>query len=114
MGGINDQQEFVGPGIVIDQPDGSIAPVRVGITNACYGAYIADILDLTPKLSLSLSGRMNVAQINLNDQIGTVLTGQHSFAHFNPGVGATYQLLPNALLYASFSKANRAPTPAEL
>ena len=114
VGGINDQQEFVGPGIVIDQPDGSIAPVRVNITNAYYGAYIADILDLTPKLSLSLSGRMNVAQIDLNDQTGTALTGRHSFSHFNPGVGFTYQILPDASLYASFSEANRAPTPAEL
>ncbi len=36
VGGINGQQQFVGPGIVIDQPDGSIAPVRVNISNAYY------------------------------------------------------------------------------
>ncbi len=114
VGGIDSARQFVGPGIVIDQPDGSIAPVRVGITNSYYGAYIADILDVTPKLSVSLSGRLNVAEIDLNDDIGTALTGQHSFVHFNPGAGFTYRLLPDVTLYASASEANRAPTPAEL
>jgi iron complex outermembrane receptor protein len=114
IGGIDGQRNFVGPGIVMDQPDGSIAPVRLNATNAYYGAYIADVLDLTPKLSLSLSGRINAAQLNLSDQNGTALTGQHSFAHFNPGVGFTYKLLSNLSVYASYSEANRAPTPAEL
>lgn len=114
VGGINGQQQFVGPGIVIDQPDGSIAPVRVNISNAYYGTYIADILDLTPKLSVSLSGRMNVAEIDLHDDMGTALSGQHRFAHFNPGAGVTYRLLPDVTVYASASEANRAPTPAEL
>ncbi|OYV34827.1 MAG: hypothetical protein B7Z80_20135, partial [Rhodospirillales bacterium 20-64-7] len=114
IGGLTSQRMFTGPGFVLDQPDGSIAPVRVGTTNAYYGAYISDVLDITTKLSLTVSGRMNFAQLNLNDQNGSALTGQHSFSHFNPGVGLTYKLLPALTTYASFSEANRAPTPAEL
>ncbi|MDR3529524.1 MAG: TonB-dependent receptor [Rhodopila sp.] len=114
VGGIDAARNFIGPGVVIDQPDGSIAPVRLGITNAYYGAYVADVLDITPRMSLSLSGRMNVAAIDLNDENGASLTGRHSYSHFNPGVGFTYRLLPALSVYASFSEANRAPTPAEL
>jgi iron complex outermembrane receptor protein len=65
-------------------------------------------------LSVSVSGRINVAQIDLNDKNGTALNGNHSFSHFNPGVGLTYKVLPNLSVYASYSEANRAPTPAEL
>jgi outer membrane receptor protein involved in Fe transport len=113
-GGYGIDHNFIGPGVVIDQADGSIAPVRVGITNAYYGLYATDILDLTPKLSLNLSGRLNVAKIDLNDQLGTALTGDHFYAHFNPGIGLTYRFSPALTAYASFSIANRAPTPAEL
>lgn len=114
VGGIDAARNFVGPGLVIDQPDGSIAPVRLGITNAYYGLYATDVLDLTSRLSLSLSGRMNVAMIDMDDQNGVALNGRHSFSHFNPGVGITYKLLSNLSVYASYSEANRAPTPAEL
>ena len=113
-GGLTPDRYLVGPGIVIDQADGSVAPVRVGITNAYYGVYATDILDVTPHLSLNLSGRLNVAQIDLHDQIGTALNGSHFYAHFNPGFGATYTFSPAISVYASFSLANRAPTPAEL
>ena len=39
---------FAGPGITIDQADGSIAPVRVGISNAYYGLFFTDTFDVTP------------------------------------------------------------------
>ena len=35
---------FVGPGVIIDEP-GSNAPVRVGISNAYYGAFFADTFE---------------------------------------------------------------------
>ena len=71
-GGISAERAFIGPGVVIDQPDGSIAPVRLGVTNAYYGIYLADVLDLTSKLSVSLSGRMNAGadQLERSDRNG--------------------------------------------
>jgi iron complex outermembrane receptor protein len=114
VGGLIGDRVFAGPGIVIDEPNDGIAPVRVRTSTAYYGAYIADVIDLTPMLSLSLSGRMNVAQIGLQDLNGTALNGSHNFVRFNPGIGLTYRVLPNVSVYASYSEANRAPTPSEL
>jgi outer membrane receptor protein involved in Fe transport len=113
-GGLTADRGFVGPGVVIDQADGSIAPVRVDITSAYYGLYATDILDVTPHLSLNLSGRLNLAKIDLRDQLGSALNGDHYYVHFNPGIGLTYTFSPAISVYGSFSVANRAPTPAEL
>lgn len=104
---------FIGPGVIIDEP-GSNSPVRVGISNATYGLYLADTLNLTPRLALTLSGRLNAAQVNLNDQNGGDLTGNHSYNHFNPAAGLSYQFAPWLTAYAGYAVANRAPTPAEL
>jgi iron complex outermembrane receptor protein len=104
---------FIGPGVVIDEP-GSNSPVRVGISNATYGVYLADTLNLTSRLALTVSGRFNAAQINLNDRNGGDLTGNHSYSRFNPAVGVTYQATPWLTAYAGYAEANRTPTPAEL
>jgi len=105
---------FIGPGIVVDQADGTDAPVRVGISTAYYGVYFTDTFDITRRLSANVAGRFNAEQIDLNDQLGTALTGNHSYNHFNPGFGLTYRLIPAFGVYASWSQSNRAPTPAEL
>ena len=104
---------FVGPGVVIDEP-GTNSPVRVAISNATYGLYIADTLNLTPRLAVTLSGRFNAALIDLSDQNGGDLTGNHSYNHFNPAAGVSYQFSPWLTAYAGYAVANRAPTPAEL
>ena len=114
LGALSLERGYLGPGIVIDQPDGSITPVRLRAQNSYYGVYIQDTLDVTPALALTLQGRFNYAQIELRDQIGTELNGNHSFARFNPGAGLTYKITPNLSAYAGYSEANRTPTPAEL
>ncbi|MBN9508527.1 MAG: TonB-dependent receptor [Alphaproteobacteria bacterium] len=114
-GGFNpDNGDFIGPGVSIDQADGAILPVRVRTTNAYYGIYASDVYNLTQRLSFTLSGRFNAAEVDLADQTGTALTGNHYYTHFNPGVGVTYKVLSNVSAYFSYSVANRAPTPAEL
>ncbi|MBV8615315.1 MAG: TonB-dependent receptor, partial [Acetobacteraceae bacterium] len=66
------------PFFTIDQADASIAPVRAGITNAYYGAYFTDTLDVTPRLSANVAGRFNAAEINIKDLTGpSSLTGNH-------------------------------------
>jgi outer membrane receptor protein involved in Fe transport len=115
IGGLSlNDRVFAGPGITIDQPDGSIAPVRVGISDAYYGAFFTDTLDVTPQLSANVAGRYNLAQIDLSDQLGSTLTGNHTFSRFNPAGGMSYKLLPGLTAYASYADANRTPTPAEL
>jgi iron complex outermembrane receptor protein len=104
---------FIGPGVVIDEP-GANSPVRVAVSNATYGVYAADTLNLTPQLALTVSGRFNAALVDLTDQNGGDLTGNHSYSHFNPAAGITYQVTPWLTAYAGYAVANRAPTPAEL
>ena len=114
IGGITpDSRVFVGPGVVIDEP-GSNVPVRVAISDAYYGAFVADTFNLTDRLALTASGRFNAAAINLNDQNGGDLTGNHYYQRFNPAAGVTYKVTPWLTAYAGYAEANRAPTPAEL
>jgi iron complex outermembrane receptor protein len=102
------------PFITIDLADGSIAPVRAGITDAYYGAYFTDTLSITPRLSANVSGRFNDAQIDITDESGGSLTGNHVYERFNPAAGLTYKLTPAITLYGGYAESNRAPTPAEL
>jgi outer membrane receptor protein involved in Fe transport len=114
IGGITaDSRGFIGPGVIIDEP-GSNSPVRVGISDAYYGAFIADTFNVTDRLALTASGRFNAAQINLNDQNGGDLTGNHYYQRFNPAAGVTYKVTPWLTAYAGYAEANRAPTPSEL
>ncbi len=106
-------REFIGPGLVIDEP-GTNSPVRVAVSNGTYGLYLIDTLNVTPKLAVTVSGRFNAALVGLNDQNGGDLTGNHSYNHFNPAAGVTYQFAPWLTAYAGYAVANRAPTPAEL
>jgi iron complex outermembrane recepter protein len=107
------------PGYEVDEP--GTVPTRVGIRNVYYGAYLSDTFDLTDRLSLTAAGRLNLAQINLHNQLpadpnaaGGGLNGQHYYSHFNPAVGLSYQLTPELSAYAGWSEQNAVPTPAEL
>jgi outer membrane receptor protein involved in Fe transport len=115
IGGLSlNDRVFAGPGITIDRADGSIAPVRVAVSDAYYGAFFTDTLDFTSQLSGNVAGRYNLAQIDLSDRLGSALTGNHTYSRFNPAGGLTYKILPGLTAYASYADANRAPTPAEL
>ncbi len=104
---------YVGPGVVIDEP-GNNVPVRVAITDFYAGGFASDTLNLTDALAATVSGRFNFAEIDLRDQGGGDLTGNHAYARFNPAAGLTYEVSPALTVYAGYSEANRAPTPAEL
>ncbi|MEO6749928.1 MAG: TonB-dependent receptor, partial [Casimicrobiaceae bacterium] len=106
-------REFIGPGVLIDEP-GSNVPVDVAVSNANYGVYVADTLNLTQDAALTASGRYNDAEVRLEDHNGGDLSGDHRYAHFNPALGATYRVAPSLTAYAGYAIANRTPTPAEL
>ena len=114
VGGVAMDRGFVGPGVVIDQADGSIAPVEVTTHNSYYGFYLSDMFDLTEALSLSASARYNIADVQLQDLLGSALNGSHHFSHLNPAMGASYKIASSLSVYLGYSLANRAPTPAEL
>ena len=92
----------------------SIGPVALHSTNTYGGLYGLDSFDVTDRLTATAGGRINVADIALQDRLGTALDGNDTFTRFNPLVGAIYKLTPEITAYASYAEANRAPTPLEL
>jgi iron complex outermembrane receptor protein len=114
VGALSLDRRFVGPGFLVDQADGSISTVRAHFINNYYGAFVTDTLDITSRLSGTVSLRFNSAQIHITDQTGTALNGSHGFNQLNPAAGVTYKILPGLTAYAGYSETNRAPTPAEL
>ena len=115
--GTVDQSLFVtGTGVYIDQPAADIRPVSLLATNTYTGVYATDTIDLTSKLSLTTGARLNIAQINLQDETGAnpLLNSSNRFHRINPVIGATYKFNPNLTIYGGYSESNRAPTPLEL
>jgi outer membrane receptor protein involved in Fe transport len=92
----------------------SDGPVSLRTTNAYTGLYALDTFDVTKDFSISAGGRLNVAHIQLQDQLGGALDGDYTYTRFNPMIGATYKITPNVTAYGGYSEANRAPTPLEL
>ncbi|HLN25660.1 MAG TPA: TonB-dependent receptor [Patescibacteria group bacterium] len=97
-----------------DYLGGSAYNVALNARSGNYGAYVTDTYSLTDQLHATLSGRYNIATIQLQDQLGTGLDGDHAFQRFNPAAGLTWQAIPGLTTYANYSEANRAPTAAEL
>jgi len=104
----------IGTGILFDQPDGSIAPVRLNTTSTYIGVYGRDTFNLTSRLALTAGGRFNLATIQLNDLNGTALNGAHSYERFNPAAGITYRIAAPVTAYAGYAETSRVPTPGEL
>ncbi|HEY1752768.1 MAG TPA: TonB-dependent receptor [Caulobacteraceae bacterium] len=120
LGTLQDDLDVIGAGVVIDQalsPTASPpieAPVDVTAADTYAGLYAIEVLDLTPRVSLTLSGRWNLARIGLRDRTGGALNSDDSFQRFDPGAGLAWRIAPALTAYAGYSEANRAPTPGEL
>jgi len=96
--GVIDSNLIVQPsGLLVDtQEDAGFdaTPVILKATNGYYGVFATDTLDLTRAFAVTVSGRYNVAQIDLFDRRGTNLDGTNRYTHFNPALGGTYKLSP--------------------
>lgn len=116
LGTIGSNYVVNGSGIFLG-PSGdpvAIGPVSLRATNRYTGIYALDTFDVTDAFSITGGGRINHARIQLEDQIGFALNGEHTFSRFNPITGGTYKITPGLTAYAGYSEANRAPTPLEL
>jgi len=101
-------------GHIVEEPASGIQSVSVTASNDYLGVYALDTLDVTDKLAATVGARFNRAGISLYDLRGTQINGSGVYTRINPVAGLTYKLLPNVSAYASYSEANRAPTPLEL
>jgi outer membrane receptor protein involved in Fe transport len=116
LGTIGSNYVLNGSGIFLGQSGSPVSdgPISLRTTNQYTGLYALDTFDITNAFSLTAGGRFNVANINLQDQIGTALNGSNSYTRFNPIIGGTYKITSGLTAYAGYSEANRAPTPLEL
>ncbi len=117
VGTFNPSLQLSYSGFFVDTPENSgfsATPVFLAATNRYYGLYATDTFNVTPALALTLSGRYNLAQVDLFDLRGTNLNGNNRYSRFNPAAGFTYKILSNLTGYAGYSEGNRAPTPMEL
>ncbi len=101
--------------ILLTQPD-AVTPRDLTTQNTYVGVYFSDTLDLTTDLALTVGGRYNFARLTIGDNTGLnpQLDSDSTYERFNPMVGGTYELWRGLTMYAGYSEANRAPTPAEL
>jgi iron complex outermembrane recepter protein len=103
-------------GEIIDQPAYDVSPVNLSAQNTYIGVYALDDFQITDRLAVRGGARFNDAQINLVDLSGASpnLNSSNNFKRINPVAGVTFKISPEISTYASYSEANRAPTPLEL
>jgi outer membrane receptor protein involved in Fe transport len=116
LGTVGTDYVVSGSGIFLGQSGDptSIGPVDLRAVNQYTGFYALDTFDVTRAFSITAGGRYNIANINLQDQLGGALNGNDTYTRFNPIIGGTYKITSGLTAYAGYSEANRAPTPLEL
>ncbi len=92
----------------------SATPVGLRAITQHLGVYLKESFDLTSALTVTAGGRYNVSNIELRDQLGTYLSGDNHYTHFNPALGLTDKLSSALTAYAGFAQNTRTPTPSEI
>ncbi|ADI30005.1 TonB-dependent receptor [Methylotenera versatilis] len=114
---------IVGNETVTDDPTAApTAFVRLKARNDYYGLYATDTFSYTDKLHLTLSGRYNVAKVNLSGTthddnatpVDFPLEGNHHYSRFNPAIGLNYNPSTDLGFYGGYNEGMRAATPVEL
>ncbi len=104
--------------------------------NQRAGIFATDTLDLTARLALTVSARLDYATIQLSGvscsdpqalcniaadvsvvpgmNTLTNVTGSHRYARFNPAAGITYQISANLTAFSNYSEGFRTPSAIEL
>jgi iron complex outermembrane recepter protein len=117
LGTINSALVVANSGLFVDTPENTpwtATPVDLDATNTYYGIFATDTFNITDTLAATASGRYNLAQVDLADQLGSDLSGHNTYDRFNPALGLTYKLMSNLTAYAGYSEGSRAPTPGEI
>ena len=113
---------LIGRETVTDPSNTSQGNVRLKTTSDYYGLYATDNFSFNDQWNMTLSGRYNIAKVDLSggsdpDGTGFVagsLDGNHEFKRFNPAIGFNYNPSKKLGFYAGYDEGMRAPTPVEL
>lgn len=109
LASLNDDRGTTGTGIVAAE---SLVDLRTRSTT--LSAFAADILTLTPRLTITTTARLNHVRMRLDDRIGTALDGDHTFTQLHPSLGAAFEISRGVSAFANAGLAGRTPTPVEL
>ncbi len=108
LGALDDTRQAIAGGVFVGE---AFTGLESSTTNT--GFYLSNMFTFGERTALTVSGRYNRTHVLLEDQLDDDLDGDHTFERFNPAVGVTVGT--DALVfYASYSEANRAPSPVEL
>lgn len=88
--------------------------VGLSTRHRALGLYFTETVSLTGRLHLTIDGRYNDGRLEITDNLGDALNGDHGFRRFNVGVGGVYRLGNDLSAYARYGEASRMPTAAEL
>ncbi|MFZ9611501.1 MAG: TonB-dependent receptor, partial [Methylococcales bacterium] len=91
--------------------------VRLKARSDYYGLYATNNFAFNDQWNMTLSGRYNIAKVNLKGDTETdsgALNGNHEFNRFNPSIGFNYNPTQSLGFYGGYNEGMRAPTPIEL
>ena len=116
------QASVIGHETVVDTPSVLVGQVRLRTKNDYYGLYATDTFSINNQLHLTLSGRYNIAKIDLKGvssdpaltPVDSDLTGKHRYNRFNPALGFNYNPTQTLGFYGGYNEGMRAATPVEL
>jgi iron complex outermembrane receptor protein len=117
LGTINADLQVAYSGQYVNTPENTpwaATPVALHASNHYYGILASDTLTASDALALTISGRYNVASVDLADQLGTALTGKNRYQRFNPAVGVTQKFTSHVTGYVGYAEGNRVPTAGEI
>ena len=115
--------DIIGITTVSSQPLDILSTVRLKADNDYYGLYGTDTFSITDKLHVTMSGRYNVAIVDLkgdslsasdNLLVQGNLDGHHVYQRFNPAIGLNFNPTTSLSFFGGYNEGMRAPSPVEL
>ena len=126
LGYLNAWRSVVGTGAVADgvragDIDGVPMDNRIKLDSRSHtrSLFALDTIALNVRAALTLSARYNHTQVDSLDGIKSAggtgsLNGEHTYSHFNSGLGFTWQFDQGLTAYAGANQGSRAPSAIEL
>lgn len=109
LGALDETRQAIGSGIFVED-----AFVHLKTRTRNESLFLTNTWNASDRAAITLSGRFNKTDIELRDQLGTALNGDHDYSRFNPAAGISYSPSKALNLYANYSESSRAPSPMEL
>lgn len=109
LGSLDETRQAIGSGVLVQD-----AFVHLKTNTKNQSVFLTNTWNANDKTAITVSGRYNKTEIELRDQLGTALNGDHEYDRFNPATGVSFSASDSLNLYANYSESSRAPSPMEL